>query len=86
MSVLLQDEGLRQTLGPPFMEVVMEEGDMLYIPRGWPHAARNQLVANRTHAAARNANVIAQHGSAATHLTVGVHIYVYVIRSHGAIQ
>lgn len=59
----IQDEELRQTLGKPFMEIVMEEGDMLYIPRGWPHAARNVDGSGG--------------GSSSTHLTVGVHSYVY---------
>ena len=54
---------MRKNLGKPFMEIVMEEGDMLYIPRGWPHAARNADGGGG--------------GSASTHLTVGVHSYVY---------
>ena len=45
----IQDEQLKAALGAPTMNLVLTPGDILYLPRGYPHAARNLQQETSTH-------------------------------------
>lgn len=45
----IEDEQLKAALGTPVMDLVLQPGDILYLPRGYPHAAKNLLQETSTH-------------------------------------
>jgi hypothetical protein len=45
----IEDEQLKAALGTPAMDLVLKPGDILYLPRGYPHAAKNLQQETSTH-------------------------------------